>query len=53
MNMTVATKERGESRDRPHTPWPEVQPLPQTEPKPTSKPAAIISGKFEETACTT
>jgi hypothetical protein len=28
MNAAVATSERGESRDSPHTPWPLVQPEP-------------------------
>ena len=28
MKASVATSERGDSRDRPHTPWPLVQPEP-------------------------
>ena len=28
MKASVATSERGESRDSPHTPWPLVQPEP-------------------------
>ena len=40
MNVIVATKDRIESREIPHTPCPEVQPLPHTEPKPTRKPAS-------------
>jgi hypothetical protein len=30
MNIAVATSARTESREIPHTPWPEVQPLPHT-----------------------
>jgi hypothetical protein len=37
----VATKERGERRESPHTPWPLVQPEPNRLPKPTSRPATI------------
>jgi hypothetical protein len=44
MKTAVATSERIESRDRPQTPWPEVQPLPHTAPKPTSRPASASSG---------
>lgn len=42
--VRVATSERGESRARPQTPWPLVQPLPSPVPSPTSRPAASISG---------
>ena len=35
----------GESRARPRTPWPLVQPEPMRDPKPTSRPAPIISGQ--------
>lgn len=40
MKVTVAAKERGERRAKPHTPWPEVQPEPSLVPKPTSSPAS-------------
>ena len=49
MKVAGAPKERGDSRDRPQTPWPLVQPPPNTAPKPPSSPAAIIKGRFDET----
>jgi hypothetical protein len=39
MNVTVAASDRGDSRLRPQTPCPLVQPLPNRVPKPTSRPA--------------
>src|SRR5690606_27214501 len=39
INIKVATKERGDRRDKPQTPCPLVQPEPSRVPKPTSKPA--------------
>src|SRR5439155_2174530 len=44
MNDSVATIERGDRRDIPHTPWPLVQPAPYRVPMPTSKPATINVG---------
>lgn len=41
MKHTVATIDRGERRDRPHTPWPLVQPDPYRVPMPTNTPATI------------
>src|SRR5450830_18094 len=41
MKQTVATIERGERRDMPHTPWPLVQPEPYRVPTPTRTPARI------------
>jgi hypothetical protein len=37
----VAASERRESRARPQTPWPLVQPLPRRVPNPTGRPATI------------
>lgn len=43
--VTTAIIERTDRRATPHTPWPEVQPLPIFVPRPTSNPAiAIQSG---------
>ena len=39
MKVAVAANERGESRDRPQTPCPLVQPEPKRDPNPTSAPA--------------
>ncbi|GER04343.1 hypothetical protein JCM17846_20250 [Iodidimonas nitroreducens] len=44
MNRAVATIDRGERRDTPHTPWPLVHPDPKRVPKPTNSPP-IISGR--------
>lgn len=44
MNVMVATSDRTDNRDKPQTPWPEVQLLPHTAPKPVSNPATIRSG---------
>ena len=41
MKVAVAASERGETRARPQTPCPLVQPLPSRVPKPTSSPPAI------------
>ena len=35
----VAKIERTDNLEIPHTPWPEVQPLPRRVPKPTKNPA--------------
>jgi len=45
-NMQVAAIERIESLESPHTPWPEVQPLPITVPTPTIKPAMSNTAGF-------
>ena len=42
MNASVATSERGESRERPQTPCPLVQPPPSRVPNPTRTPAAPV-----------
>lgn len=42
IKVSVATIERGDNRERPATPWPEVHPLPRRVPNPTSNPAIII-----------
>ena len=42
MNTPVATIERGDKRAMPHTPWPEVQPLPSRAPNPTRRPPTTI-----------
>jgi hypothetical protein len=39
MNDRTAVSERSEKRDRPDTPWPDVQPLPSLVPNPTRAPA--------------
>src|SRR5690606_27878954 len=52
MKVAVATMERGESRARPQTPWPLVQPLPRRAPKPTSRPP-MMSSSGEASSCTT
>lgn len=39
MNVTVATMERPDIREIPHTPWPLVHPFPSTDPNPTRTPA--------------
>ena len=44
MKVATATSERADIRDRPHTPWPLVQPLPSRVPYPTSRPATTRSG---------
>ncbi len=44
MNVSVATKDRDESRANPHTPCPEVQPEPKVTPIPTRMPPMIIIG---------
>ena len=36
MKTTVATIDRADTRAKPQTPWPEVQPLPIRLPNPTS-----------------
>src|SRR3954451_15694752 len=41
MKVAVATNDRTDNRDSPHTAWPEVQPFPHTEPKPTRKPPSV------------
>ena len=41
INVIVATKLLFESLDKPHTPWPDVHPLPSRVPNPTSKPATM------------
>ena len=46
MKTPVAANERGESRARPQTPWPLVQPEPSRAPKPTSRPEATRTGQF-------
>lgn len=46
MNVAVATNERGDSLEIPHTPWPLVHPFPNTEPNPTNSPAKINIGVF-------
>ena len=43
MKMNVAMIERPDSRAKPQTPWPEVQPLPMRVPNPTSTPAIAIT----------
>ena len=50
MNVPVATRERGEPRPTPQTPWPLVQPAPSRAPKPTSNPASPSSGSEASTA---
>src|SRR5207237_427685 len=45
MNAAVATSERGDRRDSPHTPCPLVQPDPYAVPTPTSRPAATSAPK--------
>jgi hypothetical protein len=40
MKMMVAAIERADSRAKPQTPCPEVQPFPLRVPKPTSRPAS-------------
>src|SRR6185312_15542493 len=47
MKMTVAAIERVESRAKPQTPWPDVQPLPMRVPKPTSKPPTATSTRLD------
>ncbi len=42
MKIPVAAIERGDSREMPQMPWPEVQPLPSRVPKPTRRPATAI-----------
>src|SRR5258708_15492109 len=51
MKVTVATRERIESRDNPHTPWPEGQPLPHTEPNPTRNPARTTMAPLAWMVC--
>ena len=41
IKTSVATSERGDSLDSPHTPCPLVHPAPYRVPAPTSNPAAI------------
>ena len=43
INVHVATQERAEKRDMPHTPWPLVHPLAKVVPAPTKSPATTIS----------
>ena len=43
INVHVATQERVEKRDMPHTPWPLVHPLANVVPAPTKSPATTIS----------
>src|SRR5487761_2323292 len=43
MKASTFASERKDSRLRPHTPWPLVQPLPMRTPTPTSKPASTSS----------
>lgn len=45
MNVSVATMERGDSRDRPQTPCPLVQPEPTRVPTPTARPASARAGR--------
>eukprot|EP01033_Poteriospumella_lacustris_P007745 gene7745-gene8481 len=44
MNVRTAAKERGENRERPHRPWPDVHPDPNRVPYPTNKPAVTMTG---------
>jgi len=48
MNVPVYTILRGERRELPQIPWPDVQPLPMDEPTPTRRPAAMarLTGKL-------
>ena len=50
MKTTVATIDRADTRAKPQTPWPEVQPLPIRLPNPTSKPATATSARLEAMA---
>ncbi len=47
MKMIVAAIERTESRAKPQTPCPEVQPLPMRLPKPTSNPPIVTSARLD------
>mmetsp|Transcript_37522 Transcript_37522/g.93282 ORF Transcript_37522/g.93282 Transcript_37522/m.93282 type:complete len:213 (+) Transcript_37522:468-1106(+) len=40
MNVGTAASERRERRERPHSPWPDVQPLASVAPRPIARPAA-------------
>ena len=44
MNVPTAIGDRREPRDRPHTPWPLVQPFASVVPTPTSTPAIASRG---------
>lgn len=44
MKVATATMLRGDTRVRPQTPCPLVQPLPSRVPTPTSKPATATTG---------
>ena len=46
MNVTVATNERAEPRDKPQTPCPLVHPPAYRVPSPTIKPALMIIGQL-------
>ena len=52
-NSRVDTSPRGASRDRPQTPWPDVQPLASRVPMPTSSPARMITTGFVVTCVST
>src|SRR6185295_1706280 len=45
MKVATAAIDRGDSRARPHTPWPLVQPSPMVVPMPTSSPATASTGR--------
>jgi len=51
MNVMVATMERLDNLDMPHTPWPLVQPLPSAEPTPTNMPPAPSRTRFVVMDC--
>src|SRR3989338_3085276 len=48
MNVRVAAMDRREKRDKPHMPWPEVQPEPICVPTPTAAPASEYTAKLEK-----
>ena len=53
MKVATAASERPDSRARPQTPCPDVQPEPSAAPVPISSPATAIIGRFDETDCST
>ena len=49
INVIVATNDRIDARDNPHTPWPLVHPFPRTTPNPTRRPAELSMTKLFDT----